>query len=134
MEDVTTINATPQRPEGYRVVDAVLTEIDLDKFIEDLKNESTWNDSDRNSITVHKSDNFVMVLIGLHKAAEMKPHNAKGILSLQVLQGRIRFVIEQKNTEMKKGSIVVLHENIFHSITAEEESFLLLTIADTEGK
>jgi len=131
MEEVRSMDATPQRPEGGRVVDAALTQIDLKRFIDDLKEESTWKESDRNSITVHKSDNFVMVLIGLHENAELKPHNAKGILSLQVLKGTIDFILEDKKVEMEKGNVVVLHENIFHSIKGREESFLLLSIANT---
>ncbi|RYY48170.1 MAG: hypothetical protein EOO06_10965 [Chitinophagaceae bacterium] len=131
MEDIKTMDATPQRPEGTRVVDAALTEVDLNQFIEDLKGESTWKDSDRNSITVHKSDNLVIVLIGLHDKAELKPHNAPGILSLQVLKGKIDFIVEAKKVEMEKGNMVVLHEKIFHSVCAREESFLLLTIAKT---
>ena len=133
MEPIKTMDATSQRPEGERVVDAPLTEIDLDNFIEDLKSESTWKESDRNSITIHKSEKFVMVLIGLHEKASLKPHSAKGIVSLQVLKGSVDFLIEQKNVEMKKGNMIVLHENIFHSITAKEESFLLMTIADTKN-
>lgn len=132
MEDIKIMDATPQRPEGDRVVDAYLTGIDLNKFMDDLKEESTWKDSDRNSITVHKSDNFVMVLICLHENAALKPHNAKGMLSLQVLKGKIDFLVENKKLEMEKGNVVVLHENIFHSINALEESFLLLTIANTK--
>lgn len=129
MDDVTTLDATPQRPDGERVINASLTEIDLRKFIDELKTESTWKDSDRNSITVHKSDALVIVLVGLHDKAELKPYNVKGILSLHLLDGKIHLLTEQKNVELHKGNIIVLQENIFHSISAKEDSWILLTIA-----
>lgn len=129
MEEIRSTDATPQRPEGERILDAAMTEIDINDFISQLKSESTWKDSDRNSITVHKSMHFVQVLIGLHKGAELKPHKAGGILSLQVLEGSIEFILEQKTAAMKKGNMLVLHEDIYHSVKALEESFLLLSIA-----
>ncbi|MBK5269808.1 MAG: hypothetical protein JJE22_02220, partial [Bacteroidia bacterium] len=58
--------ATALRPEGDRVLNAPLVEMDLNKFIAQLKQETTWADSDRNSITVFKSDNMTIVLIGMH--------------------------------------------------------------------
>lgn len=120
------MDATPQRPEGARTVDAPVTAIDLDKFISSLREESTWEESDRNSITVHKSGNLVVVLIGLHEKAAIKPYDVEAVISLQVLQGKVNFITEEKNIEMKKGQMIVLHENIFHSIIALEESFLLM--------
>ena len=38
--------ATPQRLEGDRLLDASLVTMDLNKFIEQLKNESTWKESE----------------------------------------------------------------------------------------
>ncbi|RYD75275.1 MAG: hypothetical protein EOP53_16760 [Sphingobacteriales bacterium] len=129
MSEIKSTDATPQRPDGERVLDASITEIDINAFIEKIKSESTWKDSDRNSMTIHKSEQLVVVLIGLHEGAEMKPHKAGGILSLQVLHGKIDFIAEDKKTTMKKGNMLVLHENIFHNVIALEESFLLLSIA-----
>ena len=63
--------STPQRPEGARVVDDKVVSIDLPTFMNRLKVERTWADSDRNAITVFKTNGFRVVLVGLHKAAEM---------------------------------------------------------------
>ena len=129
MPEIKAIDATPQRPEGNRVVDAPVLEIDLNKFMEELKDEPTWKESDRNSITIHKSASLVMVLMGLQAGAELKPHKAEGILTLQVIKGEIEFITENKKTLLSKRNMIVLHENIFHSVIALEESFVLLSIA-----
>ncbi len=81
--------ATALRPEGDRVLNAPLVEMDLNKFIVQLKQETTCTDSDRNSITVFKSDDMTIVLIGMHAKAELKTHTAKGHISVQVLDGEI---------------------------------------------
>ena len=119
--------ATPLRPEGDRVLDAPLVEMDLNQFIAQIKEEATWQDSDRNSITIYKSARLTIVLIGLHKDAELKPHKANGDITVQVIEGKIQFVTEAENTILQKGQLVALHANIIHSVLAKEESFFMLT-------
>ena len=64
--------ATILRPEGDRILNAPLLKMDLNKFIDQLKQEITWAESDHNSITVFKSDYMTIVLIGMHKNTELK--------------------------------------------------------------
>ncbi len=121
--------ATNQRPEGDRLLDASLVTMDLNQFIEQLKNESTWNESDRNSITIFKSNTLRIVLMGLHENAELKTHSANGIITLQVLEGQLKFTTEEKTVELQKGVMLALHKNIPHSLIALKETFCLLTVA-----
>ena len=123
--------ATPQRPEGDRMLDASLVTIDLNHFINQVKNESTWKDSDRNSITLFKSDAMRIVLIGLHKGAELKTHTANGIISVQVLEGQLQFTAEGQTVDRQKGEMLALHKQVPHSVIAIEETFFLLTLAMT---
>ena len=76
--------ATPQRPQGDRVLDAPLITMDLQQSIQQLQDEPSWKDSDRNSVALFKSDNIRIVLMGLHQNAELKKHTTKGIINLQV--------------------------------------------------
>ena len=120
--------ATALRPDGDRLLNGSLVEIDLNKFIVQLKQETTWANSGRNSITVFKSYNTTIVLIGLHANAELKTHIAKGHISLQVMDGEIKFTAEQQTVSLQKGQMICLHENIPHSVLAVKESFFLLTM------
>lgn len=122
-------DATPQRPEGNRVLNAPLVEINLYNLISKIKDETTWADSDRNSITIFKSETMRIVLIGLHENAELKPHKANGVISVQVVEGKINFVTEQKTSLIEKGQMIALQENITHSVLALTEAFFLLTLA-----
>ena len=119
--------ATPQRLQEH-LLDAPLVYMNIPAFIEQLKNESTWKDSDRNTITVFKTDGLRMVLIGLHAGAEMAKHSANGHISVQVLEGALKFVTDQKSVELNKGEIVALHEHIPHSVLAVEDTIFLLTL------
>lgn len=118
--------STPQRPQGNRMLNAPLVEMDLNKFITQITNETTWAESDHNSITLFKSDSLRIVLLGLHENAELKTHTANGIISVQVLEGKISFTAEQQTVELEKGQMIALHEKIPHSVLAIKESFFCL--------
>ena len=124
-------DATKQRPQGERIMDAALVKIDLRNFTKQIRAEKAWKDSDRNAITVFKTDGMRIVLIALHKDAEMKKHTADGIISVQVLEGQILFTTEEQSVELGKGEMLALHENVPHSVLAKEETIFLLTLTTT---
>lgn len=120
--------ATALRPEGDRTLDAPLVEMDLNNFILQIKHEITWATTDHNSITIFKTDNTTVVLIGMHQNAELKKHKAYGNIHVQVLEGEIIFYTEQQTVSLKKGQMIALRADISHSVLALEDSFFLLTV------
>ncbi len=123
--------ATGQRPQGERIMDAPLVTINLGSFTEQIRAEKAWEDSDRNAITVFKTDGMRIVLIALHKDAEMKEHTADGIISVQVLEGQMQFTTKEQTVELSKGQMLALHKGIPHSVLAKEETIFLLTLTTT---
>jgi mannose-6-phosphate isomerase class I len=123
--------ATRNRPWGERPIDAPLVPIDLHAYAEELMQEETWQKYDRNAITVFKSDNITVTLIALHKDTEMKPAtvDGTGVMTLQVIDGAIRFQSEHERLELNRGQMIALHEHIPYTATAQEESICLLTMA-----
>ena len=121
-------DSTKQRPEGNRIIDAPLVSIDIPEFIKELKNETAWETTDRNAITVYKTNGMRIVIIALHKDAELKKHNADGILSLQVLEGEINFNTDDQSLVLKKDQMLSLHKGLHHSVKAIKESVFLLTL------
>ena len=123
--------ATQQRPEGDRLMDASMVTIDLPAFIKQIKQEAPWKDTDRNAITVFKTNGMRLVLIALHAGAEMKTHTADGIISIQIIDGRMKFNAVNRSAELSKGQMLTLHKDIPHSILAIEETIFLLTLTTT---
>lgn len=121
--------ATPQRPEGDRLLDAPMVVMDLPALLQQIRQEPTWQDSDRNSITIFKTSGLRIVLVGLHAGAEMKTHTAAGLISVQVLEGRIKFTAEPQAADLGPGQMLALHKGIPHSVVAVKESVFLLTLA-----
>ena len=122
-------DSTPKRPEGERALDASLVTVNLPFYIDQVKKEASWKESDRNAITLFKSANLRLVLVALHQEAEMTRHTSPGVLHIQVLEGQIRFITDEQNVELFKNQMLVLHERIPHSVKAESEAVFLLSIS-----
>lgn len=103
--------------------------MDLEAFIEQIKSETQWKESDRSSMVLFKSETMRLVLIGLHESAELTPHKASGVISVQVLEGRINFYAGEQESTLEKGQMIALPENVTHGVRALKESFFLLTLA-----
>ena len=123
--------ATLLRPRGNRTMDAVLVTIDLPSFIKQIRQESTWKESDRNSITVFKTNGLRIVVIALHKGAQMTRYITDGHISILVLKGKIQVQTDLQSVKLKSGQMLALHKYIPLRIDAKKESTLLLTLTTT---
>ncbi len=121
-------SATEQRPGGNRIIDAMQVTIDLPLIIQQIKEEKQWKESDRNAVTIFKTNGMRIVVIGLRKGAEMAKHTANGLISIQIIEGLILFNTIEESVELGKGQMLALHENIPHSLLAKEETIFLLTL------
>lgn len=124
-------DSTINRPWGERPIDAPIVPIDIHGFTQQLMEEKAWQGSDRNAITVFKTDHLTVVISALHKGAEMKPGNVEGtgVMTLQILDGQVQFNANNDNIELGRGQMVVLHEHIPYTATALEETVCLITMA-----
>ena len=93
--------ATLNRPEGDRVLDASYVFIDVNEFTRQLREEDAWQKNDRNGITVFKTDQLTMVVVGLHEKAVLKNNVVDGIVTVQVVEGRIRITAPDGEIDLK---------------------------------
>ncbi|GGH15193.1 hypothetical protein GCM10011418_16720 [Sphingobacterium alkalisoli] len=121
-------NDSTVNPSDGSILDNPLMEIDLQAFIKQAKNEATWADKGRHSAILFKSDTMRIMLMGLHKNAELKPHKANGVISVQVLEGGIEFTAGNQSVQLGKGQMITLRDNVMHSVKAATDSFFLLTV------
>ena len=119
--------STFNRPEGDRVLDAPYVFFDIEEYAKQLKEEKAWHKNDRNAITVFKTDPVTMVVVGLKAGAVQKDNLVEGILSIQVIEGKIRIETPDGDIELKEKQVVNFHKCIDHSIQALDDSIFLLT-------
>ncbi len=132
--DIKSNDSTDLRPEGERVIDAPLVMMNLPEFIKQIKSEDTWKNSDRNAITIYKTNGLRIVLLALHEGAELKKHKAEGNISVQVLEGEIKFNTDDESVQLIKGNMIALHKGLPHSVQAIKESVFLLTLTTSLDK
>ena len=119
--------ATQNRPEGDRVLDAPYVFVNIPEFIRQLKSEEAWQKNDRNGITVFKTDRVTMVVTCLHAKAVLKNNLVDGIFTIQVLEGIIRVTTPDGEVDMQANQVMAFHQLVDHSIVALMDSVLLLT-------
>ena len=124
-------NMSLKPPADDRIMDTTPASIDLTLLMEQIKETSSWKDGKQNALVIFKTDGLKIVLIALHKGAEMARHTADGIISVQVLEGRMQFNTDQQSVELNKGQMQVLHERIPHSVLAIDETIFMLTLIAT---
>lgn len=124
--------ATINRPEGDRVLDAPYVFINIPDFIRQLKSEEAWQKNDRNGITVFKTERVTMVLTCLRAKAVMHDVLVDGIFTIQVLEGIVRVRTPDGEVDMQGNQIMTFHQLVDHSIEAKMDSVLLFTNNSSE--
>ncbi|MGG9970889.1 hypothetical protein ACQ33O_03750 [Ferruginibacter sp. SUN002] len=112
-----------------RILDAALLTFDLQAIIAKLKQEDIWKMGERDSVTLMKSEYMRIVLIALHSQMEINFHQSGNVISIQLIEGEVIFETEAQSVILKEGSLLTLHEEMTHTLTAVKESVFLLTVA-----
>lgn len=123
--------ATPQRPAGERPLDAPWLVADLPTLIAQLRQESTWQEGDRNAITVFKTAGLTIVLVVLRAGANLSVGIREGVLSLHLLEGRLQLEADYLGQlpVLSPGQLLALHAGVPYRASALAEATLLLTLA-----
>lgn len=119
--------ATHNRPEGDRIIDAPYVIADIDDRIDQLKDEKAWEKNDRNAITLVKNEKMTIVLSCLRDGAAIPDNSVDGVLTIEVVKGEIAVTTDVDKYRLKKRSLISFRPNVVHHIKAEGKAVLLLT-------
>jgi len=119
--------ATLNRPNGDRVLDAPYVFINIPDYIRQLKIEEAWQKNDRNGIAVFKTENVAMVLTCLKAKAILKDNLVDGIFTVHVIEGVIRIKSPAGEVDLQTNQLIAFHQLVDHSIEAMTDAILLLT-------
>ena len=125
--DIKRNDATLNRTDGNRIIDAPYVFMDIPVFIDQLKREKSWDKNDRNGITVFKSEKMTMVVTMLKTGAEVKRNSDYGYLTLQVLKGEISVNTSDEAFHLKESQAIAFHPNVIYSFKATMDTTLLQT-------
>ncbi len=120
--------ATPQRTSDH-LLDAPAVQVDLHAYQNQILQEPTWQNSDRNAITLFKTDGLSLVMTALHQGAKMEENIIDSRFCIHVLAGNVHVKTSVQSHDLTQGQVLVLHEGMPHTISALSDSTLLLTVA-----
>jgi quercetin dioxygenase-like cupin family protein len=125
-----TADAKPQTGREHEVgtLSAPLLTMDLNREIEKLRSEGRWQ-SGHTAKTLVKYSDFRVVLIVMKTGGRLEKHRTEGRISVQTLDGQIRFTTAERSVELAAGQMLTLEHDIPHDVEGIVDSALLLTIA-----
>jgi quercetin dioxygenase-like cupin family protein len=99
------------------------------EYAQTLREEPEYEANGRNGTTLVKTPALRVVLEVLRRGAELGEHRAPGPITVQVLQGEIRFHTGEDTFRVREGELLALPAERPHAVEAMRDSALLITIA-----
>ena len=118
-----------ERP--YRPVDlntSLTKAFPLMSMAEKLKEEATFAESGRASLTLARGDELTLVLVVLKAETTLAEHSAPAAAAVVTLSGSIIFTTSADKITLEQGDCVTFTSDIPHSVYAIEDSAFLIVI------
>lgn len=107
--------------------------VDLDRHFEALATEEHDGVDGHRQITLYKGEGTTVVALLFERQGFFRPHQIDGLVTLQVLEGKIALQGPQEKESQKAllgpGSMLILESTQTFSLRAEEPSRMLFTVA-----
>ena len=105
-----------------------LLTLDLSREIEQLRSEGRWQ-SGHTATTHAQYPDLRVVLIVMKAGGRLEKHQTEGRISVQTLDGKIRFSTAERSVDLPAGQMLTLERSIPHDVESAIDSAFLLTIA-----
>jgi quercetin dioxygenase-like cupin family protein len=103
-------------------------EIDLNATAARVRSEPRSGERGHRQETLYRQGGLTIALFLFERFTHLPPHRAAGVVNMHVLRGRLKITVEKQVHELGSGQMLVLTPGMEHSVAAEEESEMLLTV------
>ena len=100
----------------------------LSEAVAELHSEESPARDGHRQVTVFHRGNVTHVLFAFEAGGALKEHSAHGVVTLHILEGRLRVDAAGTEHELVAGSMLVLDPDVPHDVRASERSAMLLTV------
>lgn len=101
---------------------------DLGEAIRELRQDEAYLRSGRVGRTLAKSGPLRITLVVLARGVEVGTHHAESPMTLQPLEGRLRYLVKDEALEIHEGELLFFGPGHAREIRALEDTALLLTL------
>ena len=113
---------------NVRTADTIFSEYDLPDLIDKMKESNSWKRGEMTSKVLLNIPDRQIVLTALHEDTEIDSSQTSGSVTFRIVEGKVFFKSVKESALINKGQVLTLNEQIDYSLTAREETILLLTI------
>ena len=103
-------------------------QIDLEKVAATLLAEPLPANRKHRQETLYRRHPITVALFLFEQGASLPQHVAEGVVTVQVLQGRLKMIAEGQTHDLPAGSLLVLAPGVKHDVHATEPTRMLLTV------
>ncbi len=119
---------TDEAAEIHRSLSENVIAIDWSEEIRALRSSDSYGSSDHSARTLAKHPAMRLVLVAMRSGGRMEEHHADSAITVQCLDGRLRFEVGGAAHELVPGHVLVVTERLPHSVVALDACAFLLTI------
>jgi quercetin dioxygenase-like cupin family protein len=83
--------------------------------------------------TLVKQGSLRITLVALRKGTALDSHQVAGPVSIQIIRGCLEITTSGGTTAVPAGGLITLDGGVAHSVTAHEDSAILITLAMREN-
>jgi hypothetical protein len=116
----------------HRRSDSIISELGLAYLIKTMKKSKPWTNGELNSLILMNKPEKQVILIAMHDGTEIESFQANDSITLQIIEGHIRFRVRNNTVTIREGQLMKLDENI-NNFIAREDTVFLLTICNGIG-
>ncbi len=106
--------------------------VDFEAVAARLRAEPSAGEGGHRQQVVYRHGPVTIALFTFDRFTHLPEHAARGVVSMQVLRGRLKITAEGRVYQMGPGQMLTLAPEVRHAVAAEEESDLLVTICLTK--
>ncbi|NWJ49967.1 MAG: hypothetical protein HXX14_03790 [Bacteroidetes bacterium] len=124
------LNTTVPMSKNKSSLNTSLFTFDIPRLVEKMKHQDIWAKEELHSMILFKNTDKQIILIILQEGTELKSFQSNESITVQIIEGKLKFYTRRKTVTLKKGQLLTLNENIKYRLTAKEETVFLLTIVN----
>lgn len=107
------------------------TSFDLPILIEEMKHSYSWMEGELNAMILLNKPNKQIVLTSFQKGIKIKSFQSNDSITFQTVEGKLKLHTHERLVVLEKGQHLALNENIGYSLTTDEKTVFLTTIASS---
>ena len=108
-------------------------QIDLNAAVARLRSEPRAGEGGHRQETLYNAGGLTIALFVFQRFTGLPEHRAAGTVNMHVLRGRVKITAEGEVHELGSGQMLIVAPGLKHSVAAQEESEMLVTVRLTNG-